>query len=295
MALTKVGVELNDEQKQKVIAVPHLLYRQHPVYFNTFGSDVFRLAVCRYIACLSQAEFAVSDSQKQSLCEILDSTVDRKEEKLQQDGSVAYGAFLKYHGIDENHLGKLLDKVHPSGDVVARRGYALVLGRMPVSLLSPDTARQAVDALCEAATLVPESAQNDTEARRNAVVGLTLLFGSFDMNSFPKLISPSLFRHAFTTLIQGLCDYSSDSRGDVGSWVREACIEASRVLIKLANGMNDYFDDDLCSALIGKVIQQSVEKIDRIRQCAGDFLHWVIHADVSHIRGRSELQKALPK
>jgi tubulin-specific chaperone D len=107
----------------------------------------------------------------------------------------------------------------------------------------------------------------------------------------------------------GLEDYSTDSRGDVGSWVREASmvglLEFSPLVIKLdsISTSKQWWNNELSIKVFRYLLKQSVERIDRVRTCAGGVLlkllymkkegekdHWMFE-----IPRRDMLQKILPE
>lgn len=88
-------------------------------------------------------------------------------------------------------------------------------------------------------------------------------------------------------LINGLNDYSIDERGDVGSWIRVACIQGLTDIADLffrvlglgsqSQGNNQVITAQLESylpvekfhAIVAGVLKQGVEKLDNVRQEAG--------------------------
>lgn len=79
----------------------------------------------------------------------------------------------------------------------------------------------------------------------------------------------------FNTLYRALQDYALDRRGDVGSWVRE---EAMRTLTSLVQSIKAYnpelYGDETAfyERYVAALLQQLVEKIDRVREVAGKCL-----------------------
>ncbi|KAJ2814723.1 hypothetical protein FBU31_007186, partial [Coemansia sp. 'formosensis'] len=72
-------------------------------------------------------------------------------------------------------------------------------------------------------------------------------------------------------LLGGLHDRTVDSRGDVGSWVRQQCLGSLQRLfaadprvLAIVRG-----DRDLALRLLGRVLHAATEKIDRLRASAG--------------------------
>lgn len=104
----------------------------------------------------------------------------------------------------------------------------------------------------------------------------------------------------------GLEDYSTDSRGDVGSWIREASmmglLEFGPLIIKLdSNSSTKWWNNDLSIKVFKNLLKQSVERIDRVRSCAGKILLELLYMKKENdnwmfeIPGRDELHKVLPK
>jgi len=88
-------------------------------------------------------------------------------------------------------------------------------------------------------------------------------------------------------LINGLNDYTIDERGDVGSWIRVACIQGLtdiadlffRVLVLGSQSqrsnqldtvkLETYLPVEKFHTIVAGVLKQGVEKLDNVRQEAG--------------------------
>lgn len=75
----------------------------------------------------------------------------------------------------------------------------------------------------------------------------------------------------------GLADYTIDERGDVGSWVRIACIKGlasfSELLISNAEiipSLDSYLPPQKYQSAIAGILKQGVERLDNVRQEAGE-------------------------
>ena len=69
--------------------------------------------------------------------------------------------------------------------------------------------------------------------------------------------------------LHALHDYSIDSKGDSGSRVREAGMEAAESALKLCGRFGIALDGSLVAKLFANFMQQAVERIDRTRSLAG--------------------------
>lgn len=80
----------------------------------------------------------------------------------------------------------------------------------------------------------------------------------------------------FDALLSGLEDYTLDQRGDVGSWVRMACIKGLTAFSEMlflhpasANHLPEYLPANKYHAAICGILKQGVERLDVVRQVAG--------------------------
>lgn len=71
-----------------------------------------------------------------------------------------------------------------------------------------------------------------------------------------------------TALFDGLEDYTTDQRGEVGSLVRNICLEQITNIILLQHDQSR-LDPGLLDALVFQLLKQSVEKLDIVREQAG--------------------------
>lgn len=123
------------------------------------------------------------------------------------------------------------------------------------------------------------------------------------------------------SLFLALDDYSTDNRGDVGSWVREAAMDGlerctyilckkdssnqekatSLQIEKSDNSCDDqsrsYFDTSLANNLIGGIVKQAVEKMDKLRETAARILQRLLYNKtifVPHIPYREVIEHIVP-
>ncbi len=91
-------------------------------------------------------------------------------------------------------------------------------------------------------------------------------------------------------------DYSIDSRGDVGSWIREASIEASFEIESIAAASTpEYLSKDLTSQVFSQILRQSVEKIDKVRLVAGRVVVEFLHASDFALHQKEDLKRLIPR
>ncbi len=100
------------------------------------------------------------------------------------------------------------------------------------------------------------------------------------------VVSYDVVNALLDALIGGLHDYTIDERGDVGSWVRIACMqgltEISDLLFRvfesksrannesIAGELGQYLPYEKFHAIVAGVLKQGVERLDNVRQEAGE-------------------------
>jgi hypothetical protein len=99
-------------------------------------------------------------------------------------------------------------------------------------------------------------------------------------------ITKQLFQSVLFGLLKNLEDYSTDQRGDVGSWVREESMKALGLVVPIVtqlerpnlNGGEEvvYISMETQAQIIGKILKQASERIDRTRLCAGQSLEIIL-------------------
>ena len=80
-------------------------------------------------------------------------------------------------------------------------------------------------------------------------------------------VDEETFLRIFDAHLQGLNDYSTDQRGDVGSWVRTVGTQGLAELCTLRAPPKE-----LLLRAINGLLKQGVEKLDNVREVAGQAL-----------------------
>lgn len=85
-------------------------------------------------------------------------------------------------------------------------------------------------------------------------------------------VSVEEFFQCYQSFLDGLDDYSTDQRGDVGSWIRIACAQALPSLTRMAKAIDAKLGDEGCVQAVYGLIKLSVEKLETVRVVAGPAL-----------------------
>ncbi|KAI0269819.1 TBCD protein [Gloeopeniophorella convolvens] len=162
-----------------------------------------------------------------------------------------------------------------SGSPMMQQSLAHLLGVMDYASRS-HALPEAIQ--CLAASVLPSSQlrMSDVEARRNCMVSIQLIITSLS-SQLPNRLSVDDVVSMLEALLSGLDDYTTDERGDVGSWVRTASIQGltsvCSTLLTLANSDTkyaEYIPASLYQKSISGILKQGVERLDNVRQQAGE-------------------------
>jgi hypothetical protein len=92
----------------------------------------------------------------------------------------------------------------------------------------------------------------------------------------------------FDALLVGLDDYSTDERGDVGSWIRIACVQGlatfSEILLTMpaaADTLEEYLPATRFHVAAAGILKQGVERLDNVRQQAGEQFYRLLRIPLS--------------
>eukprot|EP00958_Prasinococcus_capsulatus_P008944 scaffold879_cov410-Prasinococcus_capsulatus_cf.AAC.29 len=263
------------------------------------GGEMMRVAICSLIQSLVLCSFDLPVSLQGHLLESIDNSLKHPSKDVRGAAAEALKHFSRscmiYQEAADNNMledvfgsctRRYLDGL-AQDDLNFRRGAAGALSVLPAVLLFP-WRREVVTSLCTAATnrksrrdqrakeCMPDPASDDdaesraAAARSLAAVCCTLgLEGSYALtHEVTGAVVPAL--------MDAMCDYSVDKRGDVGSWVREAAMESIGEVAALMCSSRQLSREVFATILKG-LVKQSVEKINRIRETAGKVLAKLVH------------------
>ncbi|TPX36633.1 hypothetical protein SmJEL517_g01309 [Synchytrium microbalum] len=286
-----------DEEYQDLIKPISAIVGAYPSEFlESFGSDLTRSALCRFIMCLSEADWPrnVEIPNKGSLpCvlwNVVSSTLERREAGLQEVAARAVTSMTIWDAMHDASTAETIMKQYTANvaikvNPIIRRGYALALGALPAAFLiqEPDRVTAITEALMAACITDLDKATNDAESRRNSIAALSHVVEELSkLSIISKTIDKDLFDRILKCVLNGLQDYTVDSRGDVGSWVREASLRALGICLSIGARVDNTSDDDpyvsvsTTRAAVGGACQQAMERIDRVREAAGNLLMTIL-------------------
>ncbi|KAI5017459.1 hypothetical protein ZWY2020_042347 [Hordeum vulgare] len=298
------------------------------------GGEIMRSAVSRFIACISIAAISLNEKTKRSLVETLNENLRHPNSQIQCAAVDALKHFIPTYLVSagEKIAHDVISKyvtLLDDPNVAARRGGALALGILPYEFLLLKW-RPVMSKLCSSCTIEDKADDPDAEARVNSVRGLILVCETLTSNVDQSSdIGESVYAYikveVMPALFRALDDYAVDNRGDVGSWVREAAMDAlerctfilckrDAVAVRAAPAAEDesepsdmdanaisityqLFDSAIVQDLVAGIAKQAVEKIDKIREIAVRALQRILYNQeqfVPSIPYRKLLEEIIP-
>ncbi|GKZ00977.1 hypothetical protein MPSEU_001049200 [Mayamaea pseudoterrestris] len=265
------------------------------------GGEIMRSGVCRLVECISLAKISLAVPDQVRLLDSIDACIPHPSEEIQKRACIALNRLLTQffpvglNGPSSRLQSRVIDKfvslLELSENPAATRGYSMALGYIPAKLLAPNKAT--LDAVLHCLHKVARfdsqvGGVSDAETRRNALEAMTNIIRSVDkiksFETFPVVcLNASQINLLLTAFLDGLEDYTSDKRGDVGSWCRMAAMKGLVLLIEhnlSTVADKECFDAETLTRIVALMMKQLCEKLDTARQCAGACLYEILIADV---------------
>lgn len=275
--------------------------------FRGWGGDLMRKAMTCLIEKLSLAKLPFHGDPVLDLWQdLISGCLQHVEQDVQVAAAQAIPAFYREYFMEGDGSPKK-DKQEwvvrkytqelKSNLETTRKGFSLALGALPKFFLQGQL-EVVFTSLFEAAE-IKEKEKKWVEARRDAIKAITNICTAVGVGDSPQ---ESLCAHnvpaVYNSLLMAMTDYTLDSRGDVGAWVREASMSGlQEVTSLLVNNKPELLTADICRRAMQCLVQQCCEKIDRTRFHAGQiFSVFLSHEpEIPHIPHREELHQIFPK
>ncbi|KAM7261245.1 hypothetical protein ACFE04_026720 [Oxalis oulophora] len=315
LALNQCDYKLATDKQNKVAGIVPAIEKAR--LYRGKGGEIMRSAVSRFIECISLSHVAVPEKIKRSLLDTLNENLRHPNSHIQSAAVKALKHFVQANFVaTDKSVSSLISKhleLLSDPNVAVRRGSALALGVQPYEFLVHRW-KDVLLKLCSASAIEDNPEERDAEARANAVKAVVSVCETLTQARENSEITPeedgSVFivikNEVMASLFRALEDYSVDNRGDVGSWVREAAMDGlekcsyilcKRDNVKCSTSHNTLFDRDLATSLVGGVIKQAVEKMDKLREAAAKVLQRLLYNKeifIPFIPYREKLEEIVP-
>lgn len=279
--------------------------------FKGLGGDFMRKAVTCLIEKLSMSHLPYHDDP---VIELWQSIIDESLGCIDQDNVIqtsaasAIPAFFTEYYRDKNGCVKAKQqeiviekylKELKSAVENTRMGFSRAIGALPAFFIRGKL-RSILHGLISA-TEITEKEATWAESRRDAlkaINGVCLTVGVEPNGNSSDVICKDNLPEIYDSLFIAMRDYTLDSRGDVGAWVREASMTGLKDITSMVvNKDLSMLTPEISKNIFCSLLQQACEKIDRTRAHAGlIFSHLLYHKpEIPHIPHREELQNIFPK
>ncbi|ORX85382.1 ARM repeat-containing protein [Anaeromyces robustus] len=247
------------EQLNNIIKpISNILPQYSTLYLTSFGSEIALQGICFFITKLSEIKWKKEETKRWE--ELLLLSLERKEIIIQELAIEGIKQYYDKYPINDDQIKNFISKLDFSMDPIIRSGYSRALSVLPHDILvkNNDIIFNAITKIC---IYEENGTNNDVESRKYAIQALT----NFALNSN---ISNEQYNITMDLLFDGMKDYSIDNRGDIGSVVREQCMKSFEVIVPFGITKNFINDSSIYINVINELLQQCVEKINRIRVVA---------------------------
>ncbi|XP_046893536.1 tubulin-specific chaperone D [Hypomesus transpacificus] len=284
--------------------------------YRGFGGELMRPAVCTLIQKLSLSkmpfkddpviagwQWLIDDSLKS--LHLLSSGVRDgvKEAVVQALAALCEEYYQAQPGKADAQMQEVLVAQYiaslKSPEVLTRCGAALALGSQPRFMIHGKL--QPILEGLQKACVITRKEGSFTEARRDAIRALAQVcvkVGVRAQGSADSALCAANVTEVYGALLDCMRDYTTDSRGDVGAWVREAAMTSlMEVTLLVASHAPELLAPHLVKRTMCCLAQQAAEKIDRYRAHAGSVFLRLVHSSqpaVPHIPHREELLSIFP-
>ncbi|XP_077780419.1 tubulin-specific chaperone D isoform X3 [Podarcis muralis] len=285
--------------------------------YRGLGGELMRPAVCALIEKLSLSKMPFRGdpiiAEWQSLIndsfKSLHLVSSNAKQQVKESAVAALAALCnEYYYIEEEGANPAqqdeLVNQYISGlqshEEMTRCGLSSALGALPRFLLKGKL-QEVLDGLKGVTTISPQYV-SFAESRKDglkAISKVCLTVGVKGEGSPAEVVCRNNVTEIYNILLNGLNDYTTDSRGDVGVWVREAAMTSlMEMTLLLARTEPELIDANVSKRIMCCVAQQSAEKIDRFRAHAGSVFLTLLYFDdppIPHIPHREDLEKIFPR
>lgn len=262
------------------------------------GGEHVRMAVCRLIQNYAYARIKIKKKQHRRYMKTLEECIKYPNIQISETAHRSLTEFSKvYHKVVSKQctpfVETMLEKCTVSPVFTIRRGYSLGL-----SGFSKQVTEQYIDRFFECleknSMITRKKEDDDAETRKYAVRSFKIIFTKMGTD----VITVERFRTLMKCCAQLTQDYKVDRRGDIGSQSRE---EAMYTFLDIITHLTSdevkpeiteqYLTKDILEEVFGLLLQQLVEKIDKMRLIAGSILQKLVDSCYERLPDFAQKQK----
>ncbi|KAL0480493.1 tubulin-folding cofactor D [Acrasis kona] len=294
LALHECNYEFSQPEQEMLISVISRI--QNKKLYTGRGGELTKEAACRFIECISKSKIKLTKDVIELYKNTLDDCLKHPTITIVNGAVSAMVSFMSTHYpiLMEMHrndiLKKYINALKEDDALSVRRGYILLLGNVPDCIISDSSQFESIiNVLILRSKVEQEEIHRDADSRSSAIDSL------INFVSHSKFFNSTNSSHSsiFQCVVDCSNDYSVDKRGDVGSFVREASMRAIDYLLTQSSSSVPVLSIQQSNALIGILLKQQCEKIDRVRDTAGKVLYRAVNADKTDFVNKLEIKEAI--
>ncbi|TFK86795.1 ARM repeat-containing protein [Polyporus arcularius HHB13444] len=279
LALTELAAAFRDSAHHEELAVARrkvfaALSNVPLTMIQSSRHDLVAAAACRLIASgVSLAEIQHSQTTAPQWRQVVDSGLKSKSVTVQEAAADALAAVSRL--VDCSAVVQRLIKDFEGGSPPMQQSLARVLGVLDYAKHKHGVV-DAVRCLLRMVDRKSGTGSTNIEARRNVFDSMPQLLRNVG-DVLLENLSADMVNQMTDAMLDGLTDYTSDERGDVGSWARISCVKGLTSFIQTlflhASALPDfaaYLPPESFHSAIAGILKQGVERLDNVRQIAGE-------------------------
>ncbi|KAJ9476833.1 Tubulin-specific chaperone D [Pseudozyma hubeiensis] len=244
----------------------HLLDAVRPTVFRSLGAASILQAACQLIGSSFSRTTVASPNEPQTWEKVINLALARQEEPIHIAAAGAISQLSTVVNISTKIRFTLDD--WSSLTIPQQQSNALLLGALDFAshedLFVPVVEHLIALGTPSTKTIRNESYSPNIEVRRNASDSITRA-----LTSSRSTFNPDLLENVIRSLLTGLQDYSTDQRGDVGSWVRLSSLSGLKQILISCRQRLSPLPQELFQDAVGGMWKQAAERIDHVRHAAG--------------------------
>lgn len=283
LALHGAGLSLTADRQDKVRTI--VVEIEKARLYRGKGGQIMRCAVSSIIGAVAACGLTKTRKLRLRLLDSVHENMRQPNQEHQAEALKALRPLAREFLMEETDLmldrmtRRYMSQLHDE-NVAVRRAHSLALGMLPKMFLSP-VVSDVVDSLSSATKVEENPDERDAESRVNAVTGLVdVVCQCFGDKDDLKMGGLEIVRdRVMECLFAAMEDYTTDYRGDVGSWVREVTMAGLRKMLLLLAPVMEERISEPANRVVGLLIRNSVERISRIREYAIKNLKALLEAE----------------
>ncbi|KAF8208916.1 TBCD protein [Mycena galopus ATCC 62051] len=254
-------------------------------------NELVTAAACTLLArTITRAEIDLkTQSAVPNWRKLLDFGLKHRTAPVQEAAAEAMGAVSRLVDCAVS-VNRLIRELR-SGGFAVQQNLGRVLGVIDYGAF-PTCLPEAVRCLLDCVGASTSGVKLGVEARRNCYAAIPQLLRTV-VPRLPQHMTAETFNALLDALLKGLEDYTIDERGDVGSWVRIACLRGLTAVCEilmpnagtvLATSFDGYFPAAKYHGIVAGVLKQGVERLDNVRQDAGECFQALLRQALPDVR-----------